>query len=268
MSRPDFLIVGAMKAGTTTLYYDLARHPDLFLPAYKEPEILVQEDGARVLEAYAEHFRGAAAGQICGEASTAYAKRPEFEGVPERALAILGPGLRIIYIRRDPVARAVSHYKHDRQMRLVDLEFEDAVRRCPRYVDFGRYDWQVAPWIAAFGGDNVLEIDLDAYSAARRETLEKVLSFIGADPARLLPVEDQPVLNSASEPKHIPNPLLRRAILSTFYQRRIKPLVPAEWRTRARRALLRRPDEVDLTVSPDLARFIREQSALPGPASS
>ena len=37
---PDFLIVGAMKAGTTTLYHDLSEHPDIFLPVLKEPEVL------------------------------------------------------------------------------------------------------------------------------------------------------------------------------------------------------------------------------------
>ena len=267
MSKPAFVIAGAMKAGTTTLYYDLARHPDLFLPAYKEPEILVRESAERVPAAYAEHFRGAAPGQLCGEASTAYTKRPVFDGVAEKAHAILGADLKVLYIRRDPVTRALSHYKHDQQHGLVDLPFDEAVRAHPRYVDFGRYDWQVAPWKAVFGADRVMELDLDAYSAARRETLERVLAFLGVDPARLDPVDEQTVLNSAKELKHIANPVLRAVIYSDWYQRRVKPLIPLEWRARARRAVLPAAEEVTVHVSPETAALIREQSALPGTAS-
>lgn len=266
MNKPDFLIAGAMKAGTTTLYYDLARHPDLFLPAFKEPEILVRESDEGVAAAYAEHFRGAAPGQLCGEASTAYTKRPVFEGVAGKALALLGPGLKIVYIRRDPVIRALSHYKHDRLHGLVDVPFDEAVRQVPRYVDFGRYDWQIAPWIEAFGSDQVMEFDLDAYSAARRETLGRVLAFLGVDPDRLRPVDENTVLNSASEAKYIANPLLRATVHSNFYQRRIKPLVPLEWRTRVRRAVLPPVDEIRIDIAPEIARFIREQATLPGEA--
>ncbi len=90
--KPDFLVVGAMKGGTTTLYFDLGAHPDLHLPEPKEPEVLVRHaDPAAIREAYAAHFRNARPGQLCGEASTVYTKRPDHEGVAERARQASGP---------------------------------------------------------------------------------------------------------------------------------------------------------------------------------
>src|SRR5262245_34426917 len=86
-SFPDFLIVGAMKAGTTSLHRDLNLHPQIFLPEEKEPEGLCHDRvlSARGRRRYARLFRPSRAGQMRGEASTAYTKLPEWQGVPARA---------------------------------------------------------------------------------------------------------------------------------------------------------------------------------------
>jgi len=259
---PDFLLVGAMKGGTTTLYYDLGRHPDLHLPENKEPEILVKHAGASaILAAYARHFRNAGPDQLCGEASTAYTKRPDHEGVAERARAALGPDVRIIYIKRDPVARAMSHFRHDRQHGEVSEPFTEAVRNHRRYVHYGSYDWQIAPWRAAFGADHVLEIELEDYTAHRQERLDEVLRFLGADPARLGPLDPGLKANSADEQKAIANPLLRAIIHSDLYQNRIKRLVPRGLRERARRAILPEPEKVEIDIPPETREFILRETA-------
>lgn len=87
MRRPDFLIIGAMKAGTTTLYRDLVDHPNIFLPEQKEPNTLVMygSDMRRIIDDYASLFARSPQDAICGEASTAYTKRPDNEGVAARA---------------------------------------------------------------------------------------------------------------------------------------------------------------------------------------
>lgn len=255
--KPDFLVVGAMKGGTTTLYFDLSAHPDLHLPELKEPEILVRHtDPASIRKAYASHFRNARAGQLCGEASTAYTKRPDHQGVAERARDVLGPDLRILYITRDPVARAVSHFRHDLQHGKVRGNLETAIRAHRRFVDYGRYAWQIAPWKAAFGEDRVKMINLDDYSASRREMLDDILRFIGADPARLGEIDPEAKANSAQEQKTIANPLLSRFIFSNFYQQRVKGLIPRGLRERARRAILPPPADNRIEVSPALRSYI------------
>lgn len=248
MTKPDFLIVGAMKAGTTTLYRDLSAHPDIFLPQDKEPDVLVA--GADLEEMRLEYrslFRAASPGQIKGEASTAYTKRPDHEGVASKARALCGPELKLIYIRRNPVERIVSQYHHERQHGLISEPFPEAIRRHSRLIDYSRYDWQIAPWIEAFDPANVLQLELEDYSAGRRNTLLRVCSFLGVDPTRMGSFDEQASYNRAEEQKAVHNPLLRALILSRAYQRVLKNLFPRTLRDRIRNWLLppAPPEEVD-----------------------
>lgn len=260
---PDFLIVGAMKAGTTTLYRDLCLHPEIYMPAEKEPETLVRLGGdlARIADDYRSLFRFAPPNAVKGEASTAYTKRPMHEGVAQRALQICGPDLRIVYLRRDPVKRIVSHYKHAVGLGETDLPFEEAVEQDPLYVDISRYDWQIEPWLEAFGETAVLQLQFEDYIRDRRSVARKVCAHLGADPERLPPVDEDAAFN-ASDDKPVARSGLGRAIVaSRFYQRIAKPFVPASLRDRARDALLpkARPSEVNLT-SEFLADLIRRTS--------
>ena len=88
MTLPKFLIIGAMKAGTTTLYEDLLQIPALWLPPQKEPEDLIhpEVETAQGLRVYEQKFARCPSGAIAGDASTAYAKRPTYEGVAARAV--------------------------------------------------------------------------------------------------------------------------------------------------------------------------------------
>jgi len=114
MTLPHFLIIGAMKSGTTTLYRDMLTHRRVFFSADKEPMNLVNDDvlTAEGRHAYESLFAGAGRDSVCGEASTAYTKLPVYPGVPRRALQLLGPELRLIYIMRHPIERLISHHHH------------------------------------------------------------------------------------------------------------------------------------------------------------
>ncbi len=158
----------------------------------------------------------------------------------------------MLYITRDPVARAVSHFKHDLQHGKVEGSFESAVRSHSRFVDYGRYEWQIAPWKAAFGEERVLVVDLAAYSASRRATLDEILRFIGADPARLGDIDPEAKANSSAEQKTIRNPLLSSFIFSDFYQRRVRGLIPRSLREKVRRAILPPPADDRIEVPPEL----------------
>ena len=266
---PDFLIVGAMKAGTTTLYHDLSEHPDIFLPVLKEPEVLTTLERLDEMRAYyARLFRPARPGQLKGEASTAYTKRPNNEGVAEKARSLCGDGLKIIYIRRDPVERIRSQYEHERQHGTLHEAFHIAVRLHPRLIDYSRYDWQIEPWIEAFGADNVLQLELETYSTDRVPTLRSVLRFIGADPDRLAAIDVNAVSNSRKEAKAIGNPLLRSFIHSRFYQLGLKRLFPREMREKVRRALLPAPRTEAIEIDPSTREYIRAELRAAAPIPS
>lgn len=257
---PHFLIVGAMKAGTTTLYRDLCRSPQVFMPEQKEPNTLVRFGEPEAIRAdYHDLFPRGSSGRIRGEASTAYTKRPRFDGVAERALAALGPHLKIVYIRREPVRRIVSHYRHDYQLHVIREPFSTALRSHRDLIDWTRYEWQIAPWKAAFGEANVLEIDLDDLSANRRLTVERVLTHIGADPATLPPLDEADVSNPAGDKNPMRSRLLSTVIYSRFYQRRLKPRLPQKLRVAGRRTILPKAEEVSVEVSQADRDYIAEQ---------
>jgi hypothetical protein len=267
MSVIDFLIVGAMKSGTTTLYRDLLLHPDIVMPEQKEPETLIRFTSLDdIRRDYANLFRKAAEGTFRGEASTAYTKLPRYTGVAQRAHALTGGRLRIVYIRRDPVERIVSHYRHERQHRRIDMPISRALREVPELIDFSRYAWQIAPWKEWFGAEQVLELDLGDYAADRGRLAKRVVAHIGADPERLPPTDDDLIANSATEMQRIDNPLLDRFIRSLLYQRSIKPVVPRPWREITRRTILSRSEPIDVELSPDDLEFIANALAIEKPS--
>ncbi len=253
---PRFLIIGAMKAGTTTLYRDLLEHPGIHMPLQKEPETLVRHPTPEAAAAdYADLFRGAPAGAMLGEASTAYAKLPDHPGVPELARAVCGPDLKAIYIARDPIERIVSQYKHERDLGLTDLPFEKAVRTLPRYADWSRTEMQLAPWRAALGEENLLVLDFAEYMADRTGTVRRVLAFLGAEAPEQVVIDPSTGWNRAGV-RRTPSGMMRLAIRSAFYQRRIKPLLSERTRHRIAGLILPRSRNPQLTVDPETRAFL------------
>ena len=263
MRVPDFLIIGAMKAGTTTLFRDLSGHPGLFLPEEKEPETLVRfgDRDDQIRADFASLFARADAAHLCGEASTAYTKRPDNEGVAARALRICGPNLRLIHLTRNPVGRAVSHYKHDVGQKYQDKPFDEAVRRDHRYVDYSRYAWQLAPWVEAFGEDALLRLSFEDYVRDRHGTAQRVCAFLGLDPALLPPLEEDKAFNASDGKPVATNAVTRALVGSRFYQRRLKNLVPQNLRHRAYHLLLPKAPKLVVTIDDATRNFLEERLA-------
>lgn len=105
---PDFLIIGAAKCGTTTLYQRLRLHPEIFMPQKKEPGFFAAKFG-RGWDWYRSFFEGAGNAAACGEASTVYTWWAEYPVAAARIGRYL-PHARLIYIMRHPVARTYADY--------------------------------------------------------------------------------------------------------------------------------------------------------------
>ena len=121
---PDFLIVGAQKAGTTALYAYLRRHPSITGPSWKEVSYF-DRHYLRGPAWYRGNFPLRSRGRIVGEASPSYLFHPD---AAERAAALV-PGARVIALVRDPVERAHSHYQHEVALGREPLPFEEALER-------------------------------------------------------------------------------------------------------------------------------------------
>lgn len=226
-SKPDFLVIGAMKAGTTTLYRDLFDHPDIFLGHEKEPDTLVKygDDLNRIEEDYMSLFNSARDTQLTGECSTSYAKRPEYVGVSKRLKKLCGNEVKIIYIRRDPVKRALSHYAHDYGLKYIDCSPLEAFVSDPSYLLYGCYQWQLEPWRQDFPAENILVLDFEEYISNRKQVLGRICEFLDVDAGKLADPDLERSFNK-SDGKPIPVKWLKKLIYSRFYQRIIKPIVP------------------------------------------
>ena len=133
--RPDFLIIGAPKAGTTALFHWLEAHPDIHLSTPKEPYFF-EAEYHRGLDFYwrtffAEGYRGQ---RLAGEARTAHLYLPY---VTERIHDAL-PDARLVAVLRNPAQRAFSHWWMRRCNGREKLDFEDALRENFEALEQGR----------------------------------------------------------------------------------------------------------------------------------
>ena len=263
MRLPDFLIIGAMKAGTTTLFRDLLTNPEVFFPIDKEPESLCR-DGVLTpagLEEYGRLFAKAGPDQRCAEASTAYTKLPVFTGVVERAARVLPDHARFLYVVREPVARTLSQHRHEVAVGRLETtpDANEAVRRHPRYLDYSRYAMQLTPWLETFGPERVRVMVFEHYTGHRRETVAAVSEFLGITPRPEL-VDPERAFNKA-EGRVRSKGALAWFRATPLYQRVLRPALSAEARTRLRYALASKVPDRTVRADEETRRWIAEQLA-------
>lgn len=119
---PDFVIIGAIRSGTTSLARYLGSHPDIYMARQKEVHYFDSrlEKGA---EWYASQFGEARPSQACGEATPAYMSNRD----AMRQMSELIPQARLIAILREPASRAWSHYWMRRERKRESRDFEQAI---------------------------------------------------------------------------------------------------------------------------------------------
>lgn len=234
MSLPGFLIIGAMKAGTTTLYRDLSSSKQIFLPANKEPEDLIRDHvlTSKGLNRYCGLFPEDDS-LLCGEASTAYSKVETHSGVPSRAKTVLGSELKLIYIMRDPVERLISQYKHMFTLGFWKVDINEAIDVYPHIVGYSCYGKQLEPWFEEFSKENFYLLQFEDYVSERVDSINSLLSFLGLDD---LPtdVSMQGKFNQAQD-RRLANPVLRLLIKTDLYRRVVKPIIPEKLKASIRR---------------------------------
>jgi hypothetical protein len=177
---PTFLIIGAMKAGTTALHDYLGRQPGVFVSDPKELDFF-RGDGAwhRGLDWYASHFADAGDAVAIGESSPNYTKRHSDPDVVDRIDRTL-PDVRFVYLIRHPIERIVSMYRHLAGDGLEPRPFDTAVLDDADYVDTSRYAFQIEPYLERFGPDRVLVMRSEDLRDRRAATVSRALEHIGA----------------------------------------------------------------------------------------
>ncbi|GGD02138.1 sulfotransferase family protein [Aquisalinus flavus] len=178
---PDFAVIGAMRAGTTTLQKILTGQPGVCLPAMKETDYFIaSKNHRRGAGWYESRFDNRHA--LCGDISPNYAKRDAFPEAPSLIHAA-NPAARLIYIVRDPVARAISQYNHawltgsemPEPAALLDSEAGAHI------LNTSRYHWQLQPWLKLFREDQLLIVDFDDLVEQTEPTLACIGTFLDID---------------------------------------------------------------------------------------
>ncbi len=205
MKGPDFLVIGAAKCGTTTLHHWLRQHPQVFVPATKEPRHFalagrvpalvgrgdMEAMGEAVVEpaAYEALFAERGAALAAGEVSPLYLFEP---GTAERIHAA-EPGMRIIAVLRDPAERAFSSWLHLVRLgredvtpfsRALDAEEERAGE--PRallwhYRAAGFYDRLLAPYFRLFPRERIHVLLAEDLASDPHDAMKRIFEFLGVD---------------------------------------------------------------------------------------
>lgn len=187
-----------MKSGTTTLHHILGSHKDVFIPM-KEPAFFdiddfeqrrndfvykkggfgvpdYQGDFEKNLDRYQSSFDGAVARQIVGEDTTTYLASRK---APARIAELL-PEVKLVFLLRDPVKRAISHYWHMVGSGSMIYSFEGALRRDPSTIlQRGHYREQLSRYLEHFDRSQILVLIFEQMKTEMQQVVDRAFSFIG-----------------------------------------------------------------------------------------
>ncbi len=249
--KPNFLVIGAAKAGTTTLCELMGKHPDVYMFPHKETHFFSHHYD-RGIEWYESKFDPPASAKAVGEGSPTYAEgRPDIAKNIHRHL----PDARLIYIVRHPIQRIESEY-----VQLIDngqsfSSLDDAIKRWQPLVDNSCYLARIDEFRKYFDDSKILVLFTGDLRSNPVQVLAQCFDFLEVDPSVEIHTEGSALNTRAT--KQIDSSLmqwLRRQsyfldikwMLPVWLTRKLKPLlrrsvtVEIQWQDRTRKAVIER----------------------------
>lgn len=180
IDRPiaHFVVIGAMKCGTSSLHDQLSLRSGLFMSTPKEPNFFSDEKcWSRGLSWYRGCFAGAHEGQLRGECSTHYSKWPDYPLAAERLHTTL-PEVKLVYVMRDPIERIVSQYIHEWSQREVKGKFEEAVLQHGRFTAYSSYARQLERHLEYCETERILLVAFERMLLHPDDELARICTFL------------------------------------------------------------------------------------------
>lgn len=239
--KPNFLVIGASKCGTSSLCELLGQHPDVFMSKPKEPNFFCYDQVyARGWEWYETLFAGAESKRAVGEGTAQYAQRTVWPDCLGRIARDL-PEARLIYIVRHPLRRMESLWIHSLEnRRALPHDFNEALRLAPKkMIDSSNYLQEIDAFRRHFPDERILVTFFEDLRDDARGLLRRCYEFLGVDPA--FTPSDAERARNVSAIKRVEAPWLKRLRLSPIYPH-ISGLLPRR-----------------------IKRSIRERSRVPAP---
>lgn len=201
---PNVVIIGASKAGTTSMHSYLGLHPDIALSRDKELRFFQDPDHRSWIGRYQGSFTTGTRYRV--ESTPFYSQSPCYPGVADR-MADLIPDARLIYLVRDPIDRLVAEYVEQTQWgvtrRSFDLELEDAADPQHRLVAPSRYATQLRDYLRRFDQNRIKVIDLADLATDPAAVVSDVFTFLGLDDPGLASSDFQR-LNTRADKRSFP----------------------------------------------------------------
>ncbi|MHC4757796.1 MAG: sulfotransferase domain-containing protein [Planctomycetota bacterium] len=210
MNKIDFLIIGAQKAGTTTLYDWLKQHPDIFMPRTKENLYFIKDEFYNQGPSYLDRFyKDYSSQKVVGGTYTHLIYFP----ISTERIYNYNPQMKIIALLRNPVDRAYSAYWFARRVGRESCKtFEEAIEQETKrikgaireqrdaYLAHGHYSEQLERYIALFSRKKVYVVIMEDLKDNPSLVFDGVLEFLGLL-NRSFPIDFSQVSNKASIPK-------------------------------------------------------------------
>jgi len=220
---PDFLMIGAMKAGTTAIAEVMDCHPAIYIPQSKEPTFFIDRDedfifgdrkkgkyshGPQTKQDYADLFEGVPSNVLKGEASTQYLANPTSPKLVHDA----NPDTKLIVVLREPVARAYSAYSYNQTIQRERAgTFAEALGEelngdrdsyyfAFRYLHYGLYAQHLARWREFFPEKQIKVLLFDDFKNNPTGFYADIAEFLGIE--EFATIENQSLDNKTVQPKN------------------------------------------------------------------
>ena len=228
VDTPDFVIIGAMKSGTTSLHAMLNLHPDIYIPdnellffdldnIHQHPDFTkfskkqwrahrLEDNVDGYWQWYSDKFSDATTNQIRGEDSTTYLYSED----ALRRLSLQHKSAKLIVMLRHPTARTYSHYWHMVKAGRALYRFEDMLMYCPHLlIERSAYRKHLATVYRYFDKSQVQVLLFEDFIDDPKRELENVCQFLGVDFAKLPNDASKVHVNKAKLPKFVGLELLK-----------------------------------------------------------
>lgn len=267
MRLPNFIVGGALKAGTTSLNYYLKQHPDVFMSPMKEPRYFAYDPAASsngngnglhfpvtTLEQYAGLFTGATNEKVVGEVSPHYIISPI---APQRIHDTL-PDVKLIFSLRHPVKRAYSVYWQAVRLGNESRPVEQALTEAEHRVRNGRYYALLQNWYKLFDPAQIKVILFDDLARDALGVFQDVCRYLDVDD-RFVP--DLTVRNKGGALKNERLGRFYEQLKNSRFKQAIDPLFPERLRDKVndlRNSNFEEPPPIPAEVAERLQAYYRD----------
>lgn len=234
MTLPNFIIGGVPRGGTTSLFYYLGQHPEVYVCSNKEPrfflsdlkdteiEKLTGKITVRTIAEYESLFAGATDEKAIGEATPMYIYYPQ----AIRRIKETLPDVKLIFTLRDPIDRAYSSYwnAHRRNgLGFNPIPIDKVLTETNIQVLRGRYYHYLSNWYAEFAPSQIKIVLFDDLKKDALSVFREICQFLGIDDQF---VPDLTVRNRSGVPRNKTWETVLRNLRNSSFKKLLDPIVP------------------------------------------